>query len=142
MGKNRAHQNVLTFCQRDYLYSLHRADQQPTLGSLSSGQTSPHFELNECINSLPYSNGPLTVTVARLLTAAATSRTKGEPSASLQAAGSLPLRRRMCMAMRVNCCLRKDMLVWMMSTPSRTATVAWRTTTTTTTTPVTQGLNC
>lgn len=34
----------------------------------------------------------------------------------------LPLQRRMCVAMRCNCCLKKDMLVWVTSTPSNTVT--------------------
>lgn len=35
---------------------------------------------------------------------------------------SLPLQRRMCVAMRVSCCLKKVMLVWVISTPSNTLT--------------------
>lgn len=35
---------------------------------------------------------------------------------------AIPVQRRMCVAIRENCCLRKDTLVCVMSTPSRTVT--------------------
>lgn len=35
---------------------------------------------------------------------------------------SVPVQRRMCVAKSCSCCLKKDMLVWVTSTPSRTET--------------------
>lgn len=40
----------------------------------------------------------------------------------VQEVESVPVQRRMCVAKSCSCCLKKDMLVWVTSTPSRTVT--------------------